>query len=437
LQFRPKPKNLARTAQKKTSLQKPVQTTRIIELLDDDDDDDDLVPYAKPDSDHEDDDEDPTLVNRDKPKPPVYIRDLIVGLRDTEDYDRHYMALATAATLIRRKSGFGKEVKDHIQELATILMNLNNNFEFEDFIQLREEALIAVLIADPAPVAQYYAKTAFEGDFSIQQRTSILAGMGLGARELAAFKDDERSEAPKFPSKELPDHLRRIYGESTPLLRVAVRIQQTINEPMALKAADELAGPNALKVRTFSSRIAKEKTRRRPAANELAKIVGESFFFPLTARWWTHARSGERGNASSPFASPLLLPVYLRTLALILHAAGPWALALPQMTSEYWSILLAIRGAALGGHEYSVLEAVLFGMLVLLEVNGEDKERIAREKSRELLETQEWGKSVLGEISGGDEEGERVRGLAASVVMRCQEVIERWQRLMVGDLINY
>jgi telomere length regulation protein len=42
---------------------------RIVEL--DSDEDDELIPYAKPDSDPEDDDEDPTLVQRNKPKAPV------------------------------------------------------------------------------------------------------------------------------------------------------------------------------------------------------------------------------------------------------------------------------------------------------------------------------------------------------------------------------
>lgn len=48
---------------------------RIVEL--NDDDDDDIIPYAKPDSDPEDDDEDPTLVERNKPKPPVYVQNVI------------------------------------------------------------------------------------------------------------------------------------------------------------------------------------------------------------------------------------------------------------------------------------------------------------------------------------------------------------------------
>jgi telomere length regulation protein len=42
---------------------------RIVEL--DSDEEEDLIPYAKPDSDPEDEDEDPTLIQRNKPKAPV------------------------------------------------------------------------------------------------------------------------------------------------------------------------------------------------------------------------------------------------------------------------------------------------------------------------------------------------------------------------------
>ena len=57
-----------------------------------------------------------------------------MGLRETEDYDRHYIALSKAASLIRQKSGFGKEVIDHVEELASVLINLNDQFEFDDFV---------------------------------------------------------------------------------------------------------------------------------------------------------------------------------------------------------------------------------------------------------------------------------------------------------------
>ncbi|KAF2674219.1 hypothetical protein BT63DRAFT_419524 [Microthyrium microscopicum] len=435
LTLRPKPtaKQSPSKAKPKRPKAVPPSSARIIEILSDEEDEDDLVPYAKPDSDPEDEEEDPTLVDRNKPKPPVYIRDLLVGLRETENYNKHYVAISSAPSLIRQKATFGKEVKDHIQELASILMNLNDTFELEKFLEWRQEALIALIIADPTAVAQYYAQCAVLGDFSVQQRTAILAAMGLGARELAGMKDQERSEI-SFPSKKLPAHLHQIYSdENTPLKSISSRVQQSIVEPMALNAADQLSGPNVLKVRTFSSRMEKEKTRKRPAANELAKIVGEAFFFPLTGRWWIQMQSSGQQSA---IASSHLLPVYLRTLALIMHAAGPWALALPQMTSEFWAILLSLRSIALAEKQYAVLEALLFSLLIIFEVN-ENKEQLARDQSNALLESQEWARQVLNEVGHGDEEGEKVRGLAASVIMHSQEVVEKWQRLMVGDLINY
>lgn len=266
---------------------------RIIELNDDDEEEDDLIPYGKPDSDPEDEDEDSTLVQRNKPKAPVYIRDLIAGLRDTESYDRHRLALTTATSLIRRKANFGKEVSDHAEELATIIAGLHDHFDMEDFLTLRQSALIAILVAQPTTVAQYLARSCFEGDYSLQQRTAMFTALGLGARELAGFKDDDEVAAPTFPTKKLPEHLDKVYrAKQLPsVVKIAEKLEQSMVQPMALQAADQLTGPNALKVRTFSSRMAVEKARKKPIPNELAKIVAENFFFPLTGRWWTQIQS--------------------------------------------------------------------------------------------------------------------------------------------------
>ena len=93
--------------------------------------------------------------------------------------------------------------------------------------------------------------------------------------------------------KELPPHLRQIYSKEspTPLTRVSGDIEQAMIEPLALQAADELSGPNALKVRTFSSRMEVEKKRKKPITNQLAKDVAENFFFPLVAGWWAQMQS--------------------------------------------------------------------------------------------------------------------------------------------------
>ena len=139
-------------------------------------------------------------------------------------------------------------------------------------------------------------------------------------------------------------------------------------------------------------------------------------------------------GSGNTFYSPVLLPVFLKTLAILLHASGPSTMSLPQMTTEYWDLLLFLRAPAL--NDVAILEALLFSFLTLLDVN-EDKQRLVQEHAKELLETHEWVKLVFERTSGGDEEGDRVRSLAAGVLVRCSEVVEKHQRLLMGDMMDF
>jgi telomere length regulation protein len=436
VQSKPKPKPTPKLS--KSPAITEIQGPRVVEVMSDSEDEDaDLMVYEKPDSDPEDDTDDPTAINRNKPTAPVYIRDLMAGLRDQENYDRHELALATAASLIRRKANFGTEVTDHLEELATLLTGLQDNSELEGFAQQRQQALIAVLLARPAQMAQWFARSFFSGDYSLQQRIAMLTTLGLGARELAGMKDTSTDDLvpakPDFPSKQLPPHLHRIYAEENnapTVAKISSSMAREMLSPMANQAADQLSGPNILKVRTFSSRMEVEKKRHKPIPNALAQIVAENFFFPLTGRWWLQIRA----NSDSMYASTHLLPPFLQTLSLLMNASGPNTLALPQMTREYWDLLLSVRGLA--SKDKNVLNAVLFGFLMLLETN-ENKERVATEQGKELMETQAWVRMVFEGLGTGSEEDERVRVLAAGVVVRCQEVIEKYQRRMAGALMDY
>ncbi|TVY88746.1 DNA replication checkpoint protein tel2, partial [Lachnellula willkommii] len=264
-----------------------------IEEVDDDDeeedsDDDDLVPYAKPDSDPEDSDEDATNIIRDKSTVPVYIRDLITYLRDTDNYDRQKLGLQTAAPLIRRKANFGTEVSSHAEELATLLVGIQDKYDMDEFQDLRLQGMIAILVALPLKMGQWFSKTFFDGDYSISQR------------------------------------------------------------------------PNILKTRTFSSRMAVEAQRKKPTTNALAKVVADGFFFPLTGRFFIHLKA--RSNIAF---DPFLLALFLKTIALLLHASGPNNMSLPQMTSEAWDLLLGLRTQATS--DVGVLEGLLFAVMILIE----------------------------------------------------------------------
>ncbi|KAI4122185.1 MAG: hypothetical protein LQ338_005968, partial [Usnochroma carphineum] len=366
-----------------------------------DSEDDDLPTYAKPDSDRSDSDDDPTVLNRDKPAPPVYIDDLISSLRDTENYDRHTLALTHASSLIRRKASFGTEVTDNIQDLASILTGLQDKWNLENFEELRLQGMIAVLVAQPLEMGQWFSATYFNGDYSISQRAAVLTTLSLGARELAGYgKEDaaltKSTQDTSFPSKHLPPKLHALYAspDTAPITAASKQLEQSILRPMALGAADALSGPNALKIRTFSSRMEVEKKRTRPIPNALAKVVADGFFFPLVGRWSMHVQ-GFGASSSSPLVTTPLLPLYLRTLSLLLHASGPSTLSLPQLTHEFLLLLLSLRRFT--GSSLPTLEAFLFAFLTVLEVNSdrEGQRRLATDNAREVMELMSTAEAVF------------------------------------------
>ncbi|KAK3310693.1 telomere length regulation protein-domain-containing protein [Chaetomium strumarium] len=463
----------------------PPQTGFIIEELSDGEapEEDDVIPYAKPDSDAEDSDDDPTLVRRDKPKAPVYIRDLIKYLRDTDSYDHQKLALTTAPSLIRRKADYGTEVLEHAEELASLLVGLSDRFEMEDFDDLRAQGMIAIIVAKPEKMGQWFAKTFFDGDYSISQRASILVVLGLSARELAGRETSDYAAMAAFPSKTLPERVEKLYLSHNPsqsnssssslkplppnaIDNIASSLASSFLAPLAATAADAATGPDVLKLSTFASRLEEKqrqeqeqeqtssnpkikyksrhpqnKPRLRAIPNTTAHLIATSFFSPLTARFQAalHASSSLPRRSRAILFHPSLLALYLKTLALLIHAAGPSTLSLPQMTAELWRLLLStsVRAAAVG--DLYVTRAVLLGFVALLDVNEDRMREVCMELGREVVEAQEWVASVFGGLRGGDEGGEeeQVKMLAAGVLVRLREGVEKYRLVLVGDLIGF
>ncbi|KAM0709164.1 hypothetical protein Q7P35_003200 [Cladosporium inversicolor] len=433
-----------------TKVQTEVEGAKVAEISDTDSDDDGFTPYAKPDSDAEDSDEDATLVNRDKTRAPVYIRDLMAMLRDSEKHDRFVLGLKHAAPLIRRKANFGREVTDHAEELARILCSLQDPFDTENFEELRLQALIAVVMSDASAIALWLSRQAFAGEFSIAQRCTMLTALGLSGRELAGLKEQDNlnPDLPEtsFPSKKLPSHLHAIYNpqsSSSPSLKrleaAHTTLEHALLQPIALQAADKTtAHLNAVKVRTFSSRIAVERTKRKPAPNTLAQIFPEAYFYPLLNRFQQDIAT--YGSGSLWATTPFLLVTFIKTLALLFHAAGPATLALRQLSADFWGLLLSLRVRAVG--HVSVLEALLFGLLTVMEVNG-DKQAIAQEHSKQLIETQQWADMIFERTGEGrlvQQEGQgeeaKVRTLAAAVLVKTGEVMEAHRKVLMGDMMD-
>lgn len=142
-----------------------------------------------------------------------------------------------------------------------------------------------------------------------------------------------------------------------------------------------------------------------------------------------------RSGPHNAFSTPFLLTHFLKTLSLILNASGASTLSLPALTTEFWSLLLSLRTTVLSAPP--VLEALLFSFLTLLEINSNNQRGLAEDHSKDLLETQAWVEQVFEKIGGGSEEGDRIRMLAAGVLVRTREVVEKYQRLLLGEMVGF
>ena len=125
------------------------------------------------------------------------------------------------------------------------------------------------------------------------------------------------------------------------------------------------------------------------------------------------------------------------------------------MTSEFFDLLLNLRGHAL--QDDNVLEALLFALLTTLDLNaGEDAttdggRRLCMEMGKEMLEMQGWVEGVFEKVNENDaiglaragkgskeregNEAERVGMLAAGVLTRIREIVGKFQRILMGDMV--
>ena len=432
------------------------KTTKIISIEevedeDDADDDDGLVPYEKPDDDPSDSDEDPTLINRSKPSAPVYIINLIKMLQTDGKPDVVELALKTAPGLIRRKADFGSELSENVDALGSALINLQEGMSEEGPQQLRIQSLIACLVALPAKIGPWLASLYFEGDFNMQQRATLLTVIGLGARELADYKDGPglgKRDEPSFSSQRLPEKLAAIYA---PVNNLAKQIEHETLQPMALAAADKMTGPDILKVRTFSSRLdvekknaQKAKDRKMKVPKDLHKTLVESIYLPLCCRMSLLLSSRPKTNTSILESS--ILRLFLQTLTILFTTIGPHAFQLPAITRETLLLLTSLHIIGALSTDAAVLPVLLQLLLTVLDVNISAgpvaEERLVTDFGNMIGELTAWAGSLSNVVRVPEaDDGLAWTVLAAGCQVKWHEVTRKFQGRMIGlvgsDLNNF
>ncbi|XP_066239066.1 telomere length regulation protein TEL2 homolog isoform X2 [Saccopteryx leptura] len=189
-------------------------------------------------------------------KAPMYVRDCVEALTTSEDWERWEAALRALEGLVFRNPAATREVS---LELAKVLLHLEEKTRVVGFEGLRQRAMVAVTVTDPARVAEYLTSQFYAINYSLRQRMDILDVLILAAQELSR-----------------PGRLRR-----APQCSSLGPSSQPSGQPSCAVAPTWRAVVDE-RIRRKTRRFSKGSPRQAPAGspNEFNSVAGY-FFFPL------------------------------------------------------------------------------------------------------------------------------------------------------------
>lgn len=136
-----------------------------------------------------------------------------------------------------------------------------------------------------------------------------------------------------------------------------------------------------------------------------------------------------------------MLRLFLQTLTLILSTLGPYTPSLPSLTQETLALLISLHSNAVAT-ETAVLPALLSLFLAMIDVSvasgTSGEERLVTEFATQVMELREWVGEVFDRVpatKGGEEE--QVRMVAAGVMVKLGEVLERYQGRLMGVNVGF
>ncbi|XP_042294733.1 telomere length regulation protein TEL2 homolog isoform X2 [Sceloporus undulatus] len=316
------------------------------------DSDDDLVPY---DMSHD--------KELKKIKAPTYIRDCIEVLTGPEDADKYEATMNVLETLIRKNAAAVGEIS---VELTKVLLHLEEKSYIEDFMGLRQRAMVAIVVIDPISVAQYLTSEFYSLNYSLRQRMDILDVLAMAAQELS------QSVSPK------PKQLLGPKG-------VDIQIQSSSGSSSDWQ---KVVGE---RIKSKTRRFAKGKSQAEPvcAPNRFGPVAGH-FFFPLLQNFDkplnTFDLLGDDHLVLGRLAHTLAILMYFAVNSVVASTMGKallefvWVLRFHTDTYVRQGLLSCVSS-------------------LLLSVPAE---RLLEDMTEELLEIQFWLADVAEKDSDGD-----------------------------------
>ncbi|CAK8695741.1 unnamed protein product [Clavelina lepadiformis] len=144
------------------------------------DSDDELTPYNLPEE-----------AAFSKASKPMYIRDCLEGLIDHKNQEEMEFCLTNVTHLVEVDVVAAKEIA---VELFKVILNLQDNYAIDNFVQLRRSALCAVLVCNPKEVAEYVTMEFYSEHYNLQQRMDMLDVLVMSAGRLSTPETDKKGK---------------------------------------------------------------------------------------------------------------------------------------------------------------------------------------------------------------------------------------------------
>jgi telomere length regulation protein len=332
----------------------------------------------------------------------------------------------------------------------------------------------------------------FTNQYSVAHRHSMLNALALGARELADLPTPPQPEA-RFPSKLLPSGAHELYIEERDLVARSEQLLEGISRKAIDKGREktedripELTRERQLTIKPGIKRTGIVELDNDPKSTDylhrpiprtptssvkrenFSTLAAEYFIGPLINRFWRYlndqmtrearASGGYRGAGGGVILNPLILTHLVTVLAILMDAGrfspayldvlGPGALELSITlgTRKLSATEGADSGSANGSQsakEASVLRACLQLALIVcdacLDLDG--GRTLAFDQTTLLLGLGEWSESVFKAmeagakvIGGGGREEDRLLKSAAGLVLKVEEIRNKWKGRMTVSL---
>ncbi|XP_010817487.2 telomere length regulation protein TEL2 homolog isoform X3 [Bos taurus] len=313
-------------------------------------------------------------------KTPAYVRDCLEALTASEDWERWEEALRALEGLVLKSPAATREVS---LELAKVLLHLEEKTAVAGFERLRQRALVAVTVTDPARVAEYLAVQFYALNYSLRQRMDILDVLALAAQELS-----RPGRLGKAAQRGSPGPGSQPSGAAVPAWKAVVEER----------------------VRRKTRRFCKQGSTGRAAAagpNEFNAVAGY-FFFPLLQRF-------DRPVVTFDLLGDdqLVLGRLAHTLGALMYLAVNTAVAVP-MGKALLEFVWALRFHGDAYVRRGLLSAV---SSVLLSVPAE---WLLADLPDELLEARSW----LADVAEQDAD-EDCRLLAVKALLLLEKLRDR------------